>query len=131
MSKYTEPPADASPLEKQGHVMLHLAPTDVWEQQRANPSYLPEQFAVDGFIHCTDSVEDVIAVGNRYYQSDPRPYVLLDIYCDRVAAPIVYEDGARIFPHIYGALETSAVARTRTVKRTEDGGFLSIGDQID
>lgn len=128
MTNQIQPPASAVALEKVAHLTLHLTPVDHWEQQHQSPEYLPEAFDVDGFIHCTDSEEEVIAVGNRYYQADPREYVLLDIDCGAVRAPIVYEDALQIFPHIYGPLEVPAIVRVRSVRREADGRFVSIGD---
>jgi uncharacterized protein (DUF952 family) len=122
------PPANAAPLTKQGHTTYHLVPSEWWQAQHDEPSYLPERFADEGFIHCTDTLEEIIAVGNRYYTADSRPFLLLDIDCAAVEAPIVYEDPNRIFPHIYGPLEVDAVTRVRLVVRDERGCFLSIGD---
>ncbi len=54
-------------------------------------------------------------------------YLLLEIDCGAVTAPIVYEDAARIFPHVYGPLEIGAVRRVLEVNRDDAGRFLSIG----
>lgn len=121
-----QPPASASRIEESGHHTWHLAPFQYWQTQRDGAHYLPERFAEEGFIHCTDTVEEVIAVGNRFYRSDPRSYVLLDIACDAVEAPIVYEDENRIFPHIYGPLPIAAVIRVLSVERDNDGQFRAI-----
>lgn len=130
MIESNDPPPDATPLEKRGHGTYHLAPAADWQRQQTNLCYVPERFEDEGFIHCTDSIEEVIAVGNRYYLSDPRPYVLLEIDCGSVAASIVYEDAGMQFPHIYGALELDAIRRILPVIRAEDGRFLSIGEQV-
>jgi uncharacterized protein (DUF952 family) len=122
-----QPPPSSVPIEKNGHITYHLAPRDHWEAQAANSSYLPERFEDEGFIHCTDTIEDIIAVGNRYYQRDARPYLLLEIDCTLVAAPIVYEDPGKMFPHIYGPLEIEAVRELHGVARDAAGWFLSVG----
>ncbi len=126
MPNSVQPPPDSVELEKTGHTTYHLTPRDHWEGQRSEASYLPERFADEGFIHCTDTIDEVVAVGNRYYQSDRRPYLLLEIDCAAVSAPIVYEDEGRIFPHIYGPLDVAAVRRALGVNREDDGRFLSI-----
>lgn len=109
-------------------VTLHLTPVDVWRAQADGPEYLPEAFAADGFIHCTDGEELVLEVGNRYYKSDPRPYCLLTIEPKRVVAKIVYEDPGERYPHIYGPLNTDAVISVRGVGRSPDGVFSGIGE---
>jgi len=123
-----QPPSDANTLPKSGNRTYHLAPSERWDAQRSGDRYLPERFADEGFIHCTDTIEEVIAVGNRYYRADPRPYVLLEIDCSQVAAPIVYEDPGHLFPHIYGHLETAAVQRVLPVVRDTGGRFLEVSD---
>jgi len=131
VTRTIRPPSDASPLAKSGHRTFHLVPSDLWNDQRAGGYYLPERFGEEGFIHCTDTIDEVIAVGNRYYSSDPRAYLLLEIDCERVAAPIVYEDAGRLFPHIYGPMETIAVRRVLPVVRDAEGRFLDIsGDAV-
>lgn len=126
MPGVVQPPEGSSPLDKQGHTTYHLTPADYWEAHREDGRYFPEGFEAEGFIHCTDTIEEVIAVGNRYYQADERPFVLLELDCERIAAPIVYEVPNRIFPHIYGALEVGSVRSVRSVERTPDGVFVSI-----
>jgi uncharacterized protein (DUF952 family) len=106
---------------------FHLAPRQVWETQQSGATYTPEQFPVEGFIHCTDGEASVIAVGNRYYRADPREMVCLSIDCDLVQAPIRYEDAERIYPHIYGPLNLDAVSAVRQVVRAGDGQFLRLG----
>lgn len=107
-------------------VTYHLVPREVWLAAATSAHYLPEAYAADGFIHCTDGVAEMIAVGNRYYQGDPRPYVVLAISRARLTAPVRYEDPRRIFPHIYGPLNTDAVANVLPVRRDTDGKFVAI-----
>jgi uncharacterized protein (DUF952 family) len=109
-------------------VTLHLVPEDVWLAQKDDSRYLPDGFSSEGFIHCTHGDDLVIEVGNRYYQDDPRPYLVLEIDLECVAAPVIYEDGERRFPHIYGPLERHAVRRAYRVERAADGTFIAIGE---
>jgi uncharacterized protein (DUF952 family) len=117
------------PLAKKGHQTYHLAPADVLEAQRHGKLYKPESFDREGFIHCTDSPDELIEVGNRYYREDSRPYLALRIACERVSAPIFYEDDEHRFPHIYGLLELAAVLDVIPVRRERSGEFVGlIGD---
>src|SRR3712207_1066863 len=108
-------------------VTLHLVPEDVWLAQSGDSRYLPEGFSGEGFIHCTHGDDFVIEVGNRYYRDDPRPYLVLELDLERVAAPVIYEDDERRYPHIYGPLERHAVRRIYRVERAADGTFVAIG----
>jgi uncharacterized protein (DUF952 family) len=108
-------------------VTLHLVPEDAWRAQRDKSRYLAGGFAGEGFIHCTHGGDVVIEVGNRYYRDDPRPYLVLELELERVAAPVIYEDDERRYPHIYGPLERHAVRSIYRVERTADGTFIGIG----
>lgn len=109
-----------------GATTLHLLPADVWARTRDEPSYTPDAFAADGFVHCTNGDDELIAAGNRYYRSDPRPFLALTISIDRLTSPARYDDAARIFPHVYGPINREAMIAARTVNRDSDGEFLSI-----
>ena len=111
-------------------VTFHLTPRERWNTQRANTAYTPEPFESEGFIHCTDGEANVVAVGNRYYTEDPREMVCLIIDRDLVDAEIRYEDPGRIYPHIYGSLNTNAVIDVRSVQRDPDGSFTGIGESV-
>jgi len=114
--------------ERASEVTLHLVPEDVWLAQNEESRYQPDGFARDGFIHCTHGHDFVIEVGNRYYRDDPRPYLVLEVDLERVAAPVVYEDDERCFPHIYGHLKRHAVRSVCRIERAVDGTFVAIGE---
>jgi uncharacterized protein (DUF952 family) len=107
---------------------LHLVPEESWLAQKDEPQYLASGFSREGFIHCTHGDEVVIEVGNRYYRDDPRPYLVLEVDLERVAAPVAYEDAERRFPHVYGPIERHAVRRICRIERTADGTFIAIGE---
>jgi uncharacterized protein (DUF952 family) len=110
------------------HVTLHLCPAEVWEAQRNADAYLPEAYAQDGFIHCTDGDGELIAVGNRFYQADPREFVVLSVDLDANGSKWIYEDPDRIFPHIYGPIAPATVVGIRQVLRDGNGVFTGFGD---
>jgi uncharacterized protein (DUF952 family) len=112
-----------------GHT-YHLTPEEVWTAQAGTASYQPEAFAADGFIHCTDGEVNLLRVANTFYQGDRRPHVVLALDRARITAPVLYEDPDRIFPHVYGPLNTDAVVAVRPVIRLADGSFAEIGPPI-
>ena len=103
---------------------FHLTPESVWLAQSEAAVYQPEAFAAEGFIHCTDGEENLIAVANAFYRGDRRPYLALVIDLARVAAPVRYDDPERIYPHVHGLLNRDAVVEVRRVTRGGDGAFL-------
>ena len=108
----------------EGAVTWHLAPADYYEGLDPDEPYIPEDFAREGFIHCTDGIEELVRVANRYYRADPRPYVILEINPKLVRAEIRYEDSARRYPHIYGPLNRDAIVEVRPAPRLPRGAFL-------
>ena len=51
--------------EPQG-TMFHLTPECIWREQSQSTTYVPEAFAREGFVHCTNGEPLVLEVGNRY-----------------------------------------------------------------
>lgn len=106
-------------------VTYHLVPVEEWERQQGNAEYVPPPFDEDGFIHCTNGLDELIAVGNHFYRDDTRPYLALIINVPKIQAPVRYDDPGQVYPHIYGPLNTSAVVGMLTVQRADDGSFVS------
>lgn len=123
--------SDSSLVKEPRGQTLHLTPEAVWLSKAEGATYQPEAFVDEGFIHCTDGEANLVRVANLFYQSDPRPHVVLVIEMERVTAPIRYEDPDRIFPHLYGPLNREAVVAVRAIARRDDGTFLGVGDVAD
>jgi uncharacterized protein (DUF952 family) len=102
----------------------HLVAATYYRDCDAAAPYVPEAFASDGFIHCTDGAQNVADVANRYYKDDRRMYIALVIDRARVAPEVRYEDPERIYPHIYGALNRDAIVSIVPMLREADGTFL-------
>ena len=105
-------------------VTYHLVAEPYYRDLDPADEYVPEGFERDGFIHCTDGIEALIRVGNRYYRDDPRSYLILSIDKRRVVAPLRYDDAALRYPHIYGALNRDAIMETQEAVRLPRGAFL-------
>ena len=105
-------------------ITFHLVPKDYFDALYADADYAPDDFARDGFIHCTDAPDEMARVANAYYQSIAGAHYYLYIDKSRVRAPIRYDDAARLYPHIYGALNRDAIIAVRPAARQSDGTFL-------
>lgn len=105
----------------------HLVPRPVWEGLAANAAYFPEQFDAEGFVHTTLGEANLLAVANRYYRADPRPYLALIVDLGRVAAPWRFDDAGPLYPHIYGPIERTSVVAVVPVERDRDGTFTGVG----
>jgi uncharacterized protein (DUF952 family) len=109
--------------ESDSSFTFHLARRDEWEAQRDTAGYRPSAFATEGFVHCTDGLDRLLTPANAYFAADPGPFVALEIDLDRVAAEVRYDADPPIYPHVYGAIEPSAVVATYVAERAPDGTF--------
>lgn len=107
-------------------VTYHLVPADVWEAQRIGQLYRPEAFSADGFIHCTNGLDQLVIVANMFYTGDLRSFLVLALDVCRITSEVRYDDPDELFPHIYGPLNMDAVIDQTTIKRSADGTFLSV-----
>lgn len=104
-------------------ITYHLVAGEYFRDCDSSLPYVPEPFADEGFIHCTDGADNVAAVANRYYKNDQRMYIALVIETEEVEAEIRYEDPDRIYPHIYGPLNRDAIVTVLPMLRSADGTF--------
>jgi uncharacterized protein (DUF952 family) len=105
-------------------IIFHITTRNAWESAKGQGSYRPEAFPIDGFIHCSTR-NQVIQVANARFRGKSG-LVLLAIDTDKVKPRIVYENlegGQQLFPHIYGGLNTDAVAEVLEFEPGEDGYF--------
>lgn len=103
--------------------ILHIATAEAWGEARTAGWYRGDTLDSEGFIHCSTPAQ-VLGVANLLFrgQSD---LVLLVIDPARLSAPLRYEgaEGGRLFPHIYGPLETAAVTTVLAFEPGSDGSF--------
>ena len=105
----------------------HLLPATTWEAIRLDDApYAAPSLAVEGFVHCTDGADELVATANRYYREDQQPYVVLTIDLDAAGAPWTIEDPEGIYPHVHGAIARTAIVRVRPMLRDDEGTFLRI-----
>ncbi len=112
---------------KQNGITYHLAIEEEWIGQKNSEGYKPGAFDSEGFIHCTNGLDLLTEVANRYYKNslEPRTVLVLDI--NKLQPEVRYDDAEKRFPHIYGPLNPSAVMAELPVKRQEDGTFVQLG----
>jgi len=103
---------------------LHLVPEAVWDGHDPDEPYLPAAYEADGFVHCTDGDDAMVAVANRFYRDDPSAFLLLTLDLERCGSPWRFDDEARIYPHVYGSIRLSSVTLVRRMERAPDGTFV-------
>lgn len=110
-------------------IIYHLTNTPDWEPERQSGEYRAESLESEGFIHCSQSEDQMLQVANRLY-SDQREMLVLDVDTARLVSPVKYEEARSggVFPHIYGPLNTDAVTRSRVLRKESGGSFYLLPD---
>jgi uncharacterized protein (DUF952 family) len=104
----------------------HLVPDDEWAAADPATPYRAGSLAAEGFIHCTDGDEALVATANRHYRDDPRPFLALTIDLDSAGSPWTAEDPAGIYPHVFGPIDRQAIMAVARLTRDEDGAFTGL-----
>jgi uncharacterized protein (DUF952 family) len=102
----------------------HLTSAEWWADSPADAPLTAPSLADEGFIHCTDGAEAMVATANRHYRADPQPFLILTIDLDRVGSPWRIDDPDRIYPHVHGPIDRASILGVTTAPRAADGEFL-------
>ena len=108
-------------------MIFHIATRNAPDEAARAGVYRADTLATEGFIHCSEA-HQVAEVANVRFRGR-EDLVLLWIDPGRVRAEIKNEealDGSGTFPHIYGELNTDAVARVTAYRERADG-FVTPG----
>lgn len=107
---------------------FHLIPVAVWADADPDAPLARDTLTDEGFIHCTDGPDALLATAERYYRADPRAFLALTIDLDALTSPWRYDDPGKPYPHIYGPIDRAAIILVVPVSRTVDGRFLGLVD---
>ena len=110
---------------RHGDLVYHILPRSDWEAAKVAGSYRPASLTSDGFIHFS-RVEQVLPVARNFYQ-DVEDLLLLTIATEKAAGEIRYEDllgEGKLFPHLYGPLDLSAVVAVDAFDKDDLGAFI-------
>lgn len=107
-------------------MLYHMVPADYWNGLAEENPYQSATFADEGFIHASGSPEQLLQVAQRFYKSEPVPYIILCIDESKLDAELKWELAhvdEDTYPHIYGLLNREAVVDVVPFPRNEDGTF--------
>jgi uncharacterized protein (DUF952 family) len=105
-------------------MIFHIATRHDWDAAARAGEYRADTLETEGFIHCSEA-HQVAGVANVRFRGR-EDLLLLWIDPALVEAEIKYEDasdGSGKFPHIYGPINTDAIARAGDYQE-ESGSFL-------
>ncbi|MCL4504536.1 MAG: DUF952 domain-containing protein [Chloroflexi bacterium] len=72
-------------------MILHLVAQADWDAKPSDQPYLPDAYAKDGFIHCTQGDALMLQVANRFYKDTAGEFLVLEIDESKVKAEIKWE----------------------------------------
>ena len=102
----------------------HLVSVESWIGSDLGGPYAAASLAVEGFVHCTDGMTEMVATANRHYRDDPRRFLVLTVDLDAAGSPWRVKDEGGIYPHVFGPIERAAILRVVEAPRAADGEFL-------
>jgi len=107
----------------------HLIPVEVWSAGDPAQPLVRESLETEGFIHCTDGADELIATADRHYRADPRPFLAMRLDLDAVTSPWRYDEPGKPYPHIYGPIDRAAILDIVAVERDPDGRFRALAER--
>lgn len=109
---------------------FHLVPRDTWLAREAGvlpaEPYVAASLVTEGFVHCTDGLDELGPTFDRHYSSDPAAFFALTIDLDALDVPWRFDAPGSPYPHIYGPIIRSAIVYCSRVDRTRDGRFAGL-----
>jgi len=106
-------------------LIFHMCRRDEWDAAlRAGRYEGSSQDRADGFIHF--STGDTVAESAAKHRTGQDGLVLIAAEPDRLGAALKWEParGGKLFPHLYGALETSRVTWVKDLPLGADGNHV-------
>jgi uncharacterized protein (DUF952 family) len=105
-------------------LVVHIARQSEWESGLESGSYVPAEFAGEGFIHMSTPEQAHLPANALFSRRDG--LVLLWIDPARLTSELRYERaelGDEEFPHLFGPLDPAAVIGVTPLEPWEPGAF--------
>ncbi|MSQ78634.1 MAG: DUF952 domain-containing protein [Flavobacteriaceae bacterium] len=105
--------------------IYHLTTPTIWHQSHGKDAYTTDSLETEGFIHASTAAQ-LTATANRYFAGQPELCVL-HIDTDKLESELKWELAASIgeeFPHIYGAINKSAITFMGVIPPQVGGAWL-------
>ena len=105
---------------------FHLVPAAIWAAADPGGPYQAASLGDEGFVHCTDGIDELGATFDRYYAADERRFVAVTVDLDALDVPWRYDVPGSPYPHIYGPVRHAAITAVNSVERDPDGRFREL-----
>eukprot|EP01024_Parvocaulis_polyphysoides_P034163 TRINITY_DN3024_c1_g1_i1.p3 TRINITY_DN3024_c1_g1~~TRINITY_DN3024_c1_g1_i1.p3 ORF type:complete len:136 (+),score=28.11 TRINITY_DN3024_c1_g1_i1:115-522(+) len=122
-------------------ILYHLVQKNLWDEAKLTGSqYEPPTYKQDGFTHLTDKAENLLPIGNAFYNDIQGDFLVLEIAANKLKGEVKFEDPAAVgdkerddaavqgqqCPHLYGLIDFDSVKNELKVERDEKGTFLKV-----
>ena len=122
-------------MDHSPQVIYHLVSAGYYQQQPSDQPYTPENFAREGFVHCTAELALLVEIANTFFINLPDQLLVLEISPPHLTAPLKFEppippagtentpgpDADVLFPHIYGPVNRDAIIDVYPLQQNESG----------
>ena len=107
-------------------LILHITTAPEWTAAKEAGEYRAPSLETEGFIHCTDGADAMVATATRHYTDVPGDFVVLTVDLDDCGSPWRIDDPGKPYPHIYGPIDRAAILEVASITRDPDGRFVRI-----
>lgn len=122
-------------------ILYHITSASEWDAAQTRGEYRPQNFAVEGFIHCSYS-HQLLTVAHRFYQGKNGLVILViesstissshRLLSGKTTEPTVVvglieenlEGGTELYPHLYCPLPINSVIKVVVFPCGADGSFI-------
>jgi uncharacterized protein (DUF952 family) len=106
--------------------IYHLISQSQWDISKSKSHHETGSLTNEGFIHCSENIDQLIRVANRIY-SDRSDMLALEVDTNLLTSPLIREasKSGEIYPHIYGLLNVEAIKNVLNLV-INDGQFTDV-----
>lgn len=118
-------------------MILHITTNKEWEKAQLEGEYKAESLKKEGFIHCS-TIKQTINTANLFFKGQ-KELIILCLDEIKLTAECRYEASTgggkhelsidNLFPHIYGAINLSAIVKVIPFSSDEEG-FFSLPEEL-
>jgi uncharacterized protein (DUF952 family)/broad specificity phosphatase PhoE len=120
--------ADARARNAAGRI-YHLVAAAEWSCAGRGGGYRPGSLGAEGFVHCSGSAGEALAVANMFYKGQAGDFLLLRIDVHHLPSGVEVkweEAGGGTYPHVYGEFGRDAVEAELEMRRDAEGAFVGV-----
>ena len=107
-------------------LIFHIVEEKIWQGKFKNEPYGDFLIKEDGFIHCC-TFDQIVDVANSNLKDIGEKIIILCINTYYLESEIRWEKNnknGKIFPHVYGEINSECIIKSIDLERNEKGDFF-------